>query len=139
MPLALLGDRSSFYEDLMVGCAELHGEEACLNSEQNRLKRSRIQPLAVVNYTAVGYAKVSTPASLFRMIKDFWNKNRQKLDTESWDSAVSYTYVCTIASPQFTGSFPLTVRFRQEIIGRLPQKWYPFITYRYVVVDKPFV
>jgi prolyl 4-hydroxylase len=93
MPLAVLGDRVSFYHEFMVGCKELHGEEACKQSEQNRLSRIRTQPLAVVNYTVDGFANVRAPPVLFQMIQDFWNYNRQYPDTESWEAAVSYTYV----------------------------------------------
>lgn len=93
MPLAVLGDRASFYQEFMVGCKERHGEETCKQSEHNRINRIRTQPLAVVNYTAVGYTKIRTPPLLFQMIQDFWNNNRHYPDTESWDAAVSFTYV----------------------------------------------
>jgi hypothetical protein len=98
----VLGDRASFYQEFMMGCRERHGEETCQQSEQNRMERIRTQPLAVVNYTAIGFTKIPTPLPLFQMIQDFWNSNRQYSDTESWDAAVSYTYVTLMYKTPFS-------------------------------------
>jgi hypothetical protein len=93
MPLAVLGDRTTFYQHIMQGCMEHYGEERCTQSEQNRMQKIRTQPMAMINYTTTGYTKIRTPTKIFRGLQEFWQHNRQSPITESWDIAPSYTYV----------------------------------------------
>lgn len=41
------------------------------------------------NYTTYGYKKIRAPESLFKLIRDFWDTNRDEA-VEEWDEATSF-------------------------------------------------
>ena len=45
------------------------------------------------NYTELGYKKIKAPEKLFALLKEFWEKNKDKGKTESWGAGNTYTYV----------------------------------------------
>ena len=45
------------------------------------------------NYTDVGYKKLRAPADLFKMLSEFWEKNKDKGTVEQWGTGNTYTYV----------------------------------------------
>ncbi len=43
------------------------------------------------NYTELGYKKIRAPAPLFKLLSEFWEKNKGKGKLEQW--GIGYTYV----------------------------------------------
>ncbi len=38
----------------------------------------------MVNYTKLGYTKIRAPEAVFKLIKQFWESNREKQHVEKW-------------------------------------------------------
>jgi hypothetical protein len=51
------------------------------------------QPMGMVNYTEVGYKKIKAPDKVFKLIKEFWDRNKDKSKPENWGAGNTYTYV----------------------------------------------
>jgi hypothetical protein len=61
----------------------------CEENDALRIEMNARQPQSVRNYTENGYKKIRTPPELFSLIKDFWDANRNKSETE-WNSVTVY-------------------------------------------------
>jgi prolyl 4-hydroxylase len=53
----------------------------------------------VQNYTHMGFKKIKAPPEIFKMIKEFWDKNKDKRSLEQW--GVGNTYTNNWASPTY--------------------------------------
>merc|ERR1711988_2079209 len=42
------------------------------------------QPQSMYNYTAMGFTKIRAPEHVFSLIKEFWEKNKDKEKVEEW-------------------------------------------------------
>jgi prolyl 4-hydroxylase len=38
----------------------------------------------MVNYTKFGYTKIRAPENVFKLIKEFWDLNKDKQKVENW-------------------------------------------------------
>ena len=45
----------------------------------------------MVNYTDNGFKKIKTPPALFKLVKDFWDKNKDNGKLEQWFAGNTYT------------------------------------------------
>ena len=85
-----LGDKQKFYEDLINGCVEHYEKEKegkgqrCLNNEKDRVAMSLRQPKGMQNYTKLGYTKIRAPENVFKLIKEFWELNKDNQKPERW-------------------------------------------------------
>ena len=43
------------------------------------------------NYTDIGFKKIKAPEQVFKLIKEFWDANKDKEKTETWGVANTYT------------------------------------------------
>ena len=88
-----LGDRQKFYNDFMDGCRSHYGNggAACDNVEEGRISMSLAQPAQMQNYTEMGFKKIRAPEAVFRIIKDFWERNKDKGKLEKWYTGNTYT------------------------------------------------
>jgi prolyl 4-hydroxylase len=64
-------------------------DRICEINDDNRMKMNRLQPSSVYNYTKEGYKKIRVPPELWSIIKDFWDKNRDKSEVE-WSQRTVY-------------------------------------------------
>ena len=90
----LLGDKQSLYDSFIQGCNASSGSPndalaACELGEDVRIKMNNIQPMSMRNYTKNGFLKIKAPAETFQLIKEFWDQNREKNETE-WHSTNTY-------------------------------------------------
>jgi len=92
MPIQPLGDRQSVYEKYMKGCTDYYHESPndCYQTEINRLKMSLRQPQSMVNYTDIGFQKIRAPEEVFKLIKEFWEANKDNHSDEEWFSGNTY-------------------------------------------------
>ena len=94
-----LGDRESFYKNFIDGCREKFGAKGsrCTSNELDRIAMSLRQPKSMQNYTAVGFKKIKAPEKVWKLAKEFWDKNKEKQKLENW--GVGNTYTNNWASP----------------------------------------
>jgi len=43
------------------------------------------------NYTDIGFKKIKAPEKVFKLIKAFWDANKDKEQKETWGTANTYT------------------------------------------------
>jgi len=104
MPLQTLGNKEKFYNEFMEGCRNHYGSRAhmCDATERDRIKMSLDQPQAMKNYTDTGFKKIRAPDELYRLLKDHWDRNRDRKVQEKW--TVGNTYVNHWESPTYMTS-----------------------------------
>ena len=93
IPLQPLGDRQAAYDTFLQGCKDHYGKKgrACTQTEQDRIAMSLRQPQSMQNYTDVGFKKIKAPAAVFKLIKEFWEKNQNQQSEERWPVGNTYT------------------------------------------------
>lgn len=60
-------------------------------TERDRIEMSLRQPQSMQNYTDVGFKKIRAPENVFKLIKQFWETNKDKQKKETWGVANTYT------------------------------------------------
>lgn len=65
----------------------------CRSNEIHRTLKNIRQPMGVYNYTKLGYTKMRAPEEVFKLIKQFWEKNKDKgkETVEEWDVGSTFT------------------------------------------------
>lgn len=88
MPIQPLGNRQALFDNYLQGCVDYHGEKGnrCRRQEKARIDMSSRQPQSMVNYTKNGFAKIRAPDTVFRLLKEFWDKNRDRGTPEIWSA-----------------------------------------------------
>ena len=82
-----LGNRQEFYDNFMQGCYDYYGKKrgrTCLANERDRTEMNSWQPKGMVNYTQFGYTKIKAPKMVFKLVKEFWEKNKHRQKREDW-------------------------------------------------------
>jgi prolyl 4-hydroxylase len=101
-----LGDIQSRFEKYMQGCYDYYEKkgkgkgQACYNTERDRIGMTLRQPRSMRNYTSTGFKKIRAPDHVFKLLKEFWDKNKHNRKLERWSTGNIYTYV--IASKVLT-------------------------------------
>mmetsp|Transcript_30464 Transcript_30464/g.73067 ORF Transcript_30464/g.73067 Transcript_30464/m.73067 type:complete len:478 (+) Transcript_30464:134-1567(+) len=93
MPRQPLGNRKKFYEEFLDSCVKHFGKKGqrCVVNEADRIAMSLRQPQSMQNYTEVGFKKIRAPEEVFNLIKEFWDKNKDKGKLEQWGVGNTYT------------------------------------------------
>lgn len=89
-----LGDRQATYDKFMQGCKDYYPDRSpspCIYTEQDRIKMNFDQPRSMQNYTDTGFKKIKCPEKLYKILKDFWDNNRNSSSLESWFVGNTYT------------------------------------------------
>lgn len=88
-----LGNRREFYDKFLDSCVKHFGRKGqrCVANEADRIAMSLRQPQSMQNYTAVGFKKIKAPEEVFKLIKDFWDRNNDKAKPENWGVGNTYT------------------------------------------------
>lgn len=108
----MLGNKKAIYDAFMNGCRESAGTKAkhlCDDAEMSRINLIREQPNSIVNFTAMGFAKVRAPENLFSLVKEFWELNKGKQQIE-WTYPTPYHNVFDVPTTVVhisNGSLPL--------------------------------
>jgi prolyl 4-hydroxylase len=86
MPIQPLGDRQSFFDNYLQGCLDAYGKKGhrCIPNEQDRVNMMARQIHSMRNYTEKGYAKIRAPEKVYSMLKEFWEKNKDRQKKENW-------------------------------------------------------
>lgn len=93
MPIQPFADRQQWYEDMIDGCVKHYGRHGhlCKSTERDRVAMSLRQPASMQNYTDMGFKKIRTPDAVWKLIKDFWDKNKDNKKPENWFKGNTYT------------------------------------------------
>jgi prolyl 4-hydroxylase len=88
-----LGDKQDMYNKFLSGCVDHYGKKGhiCRSTEVERVAMSLRQPRSMQNYTDVGFKKIRAPEALYKMVKDFWDKNKDTQSDENWPKGNTYT------------------------------------------------
>eukprot|EP00574_Skeletonema_japonicum_P002821 CAMPEP_0201715796 /NCGR_PEP_ID=MMETSP0593-20130828/1896_1 /ASSEMBLY_ACC=CAM_ASM_000672 /TAXON_ID=267983 /ORGANISM="Skeletonema japonicum, Strain CCMP2506" /LENGTH=492 /DNA_ID=CAMNT_0048205393 /DNA_START=56 /DNA_END=1534 /DNA_ORIENTATION=- len=114
MALQRLGDRQDFYDHFMEGCRHHYAAHAayCDETEEERLDMNYRQPSSMMNYTELGFTKVTAPKKVFAALQKFWQQNsgHGNEQPEDWDEGNTYTnhwdsptFMLDIEDQLFTG------------------------------------
>lgn len=92
MAVQPLGNRQSEIDDFMKGCMDYYENKGkrCMSNEEERVTMSLRQPKGMYNYTQTGFTKIRAPEAVFKLIKEFWEKNKHRESEESWGSGNIY-------------------------------------------------
>jgi hypothetical protein len=106
------GDKQGLYDEYLAGCQAAAGKQAhaaCVSGEETRLRMDNFQPMAMRNYTKMGFKKIRAPKEMFDLLKDFWDKNRDEAEIE-WKTINPYhnmwdapPYILDIQNPKHGG------------------------------------
>jgi len=109
MPIQKLGDRQGFYDKFLQGCKDKYPRYAmsCASTETDRVQMSLRQPRSMQNYTDTGF---KTPEKVWKLIKTFWEKNKDSRMLENWPKGNTYTnhwesptYMVSVENRQLRG------------------------------------
>jgi prolyl 4-hydroxylase len=81
---------NDFIDNCQTGANDKHkAKAACVDGEDFRFEMNTHQPKSMRNYTRMGFKKIKAPPEMFALIKEFWETNREKNETE-WHSINTY-------------------------------------------------
>lgn len=88
-----LPGQNAMYDDFIDTCEKAFGKKGsrCRLTEQDRIDMSLRQPQSMQNYTELGYKKIKAPDAVFKLIKEFWDINKDNTKPETWGVANTYT------------------------------------------------
>ena len=92
-----MGDIKTRYDEYISGCVDFYNKQKvpkgnrCKINEKDRIEMTLRQPQSCYNYTTTGYIKIRAPEHVFKLIKEFWDKNKGKETPENWAPANIYT------------------------------------------------
>lgn len=128
-----LGDKQSQYDAFMVQCIKSappgKGEAYCERQEMERMQRNFLQPQAVRNYTEMGFKKIKAPDEVYSLIKQFWDRNHDKMEPEfnqvspyhnSWDAPPS---ILQVANETLEGGGPPLLAAISNAARGVLQEW----------------
>lgn len=84
--------RRKEYESFMDACRSSAGKRAyelCDRDESHRMHMNMYQPRSVRNYTQVGFKKIRAPDAVYRLVKEFWDNNKDSAIAE-WSHSTPY-------------------------------------------------
>jgi len=93
MPVQPLGDRQQIYDDFIDDCVKFYGKRGhrCMDTERDRVDMALRQPQSMQNYTKVGYKKIRAPEKVWKLVKEFWERNNKEGKPEQWGVGNTYT------------------------------------------------
>ena len=93
MAVQPLGNRQAFYDEMIQGCVNYYGNKGwnCLEYERDRVEMNLRQPQSVENYTDIGFKKIRTPDNAWKLIKEFWDRNKEDQSKEEWPAGNTYS------------------------------------------------
>ena len=88
------------------------------------------QPKSMQNYTEMGFKKIKAPEAVFKLIKDFWDSNKDKASEENWSTGNTYTNhwvantdFVSIENPALRGGGALIKRRIWDAARNTLQEW----------------
>lgn len=96
------------YAEHMRGCYHLYDQRSCDVTERVRLEMNRDQPTTQCNYSDFGFKKIKTPDSIWKPLREFYQKYKNQQELESWPHGYTYvnnwnspTYMISLENPKF--------------------------------------
>jgi hypothetical protein len=96
MAVQPLGDVKSRYDKYMQDCFDFYEAkegkgQQCYDNEYERIATTLRQPQSMRNYTSTGFKKIRAPDHVFKLLRDFWEKNKHNRKLEQWSVGNIYT------------------------------------------------
>jgi len=105
------------YEEFLKTCRHNGGGEMCDLHEEERLRNNRMQPPQMRNFTEAGFTKIKCPEKVFKLLKEFWEKNRHDQVVEDWARGNTVTnnwltpsYMVSVGNESLIGGGPFLER-----------------------------
>jgi prolyl 4-hydroxylase len=84
------GNKQALYDEYMDGCrAAVPETDLASCNDDYRVNMNLHQPSSMRNYTRLGFKKIKTPERVFNLLKDFWERNKDRQYTE-WNTVNVY-------------------------------------------------
>lgn len=105
MPLQPLGNIEQRYKKFMDDCYTYYETKqagqgmACNRTDYERIALTLRQPQSMRNYTVEGFKKIRAPDQVYRLLRQFWEINRDKLKEETFFPG--FIYINHWESPTF--------------------------------------
>ncbi len=90
MPIQPLGNRQAVFDEYMAGCVERYGD-VCFRNERDRIEMNVRQIHSMINYTETGFLKIKAPERVYKLLREFWDANKDKARLEDWPAGVRVT------------------------------------------------
>ena len=89
-----LGNKQAVYDSFIEGChagskSLQKATVQCDFGDDTRIEMNNLQPMSMRNYTQLGFSRIRARTQTFQLLKDFWDANRHKNETE-WHSVNTY-------------------------------------------------
>jgi hypothetical protein len=93
MAVQPLGNRQAFYDEMINGCVKYYGKKGfrCHDYEKDRIEMNYRQPQSMENYTEMGFQKIRAPENVWKLIKEFWDRNKEDQSPENWPTGNTYS------------------------------------------------
>lgn len=93
MPVQPLGNVQATYDRFLQSCVDSFGRKGqrCVTNERERIAMSLRQPQSMTNYSHVGFKKIRAPPEVFKLIKKFWDENKERHAPEQWGTGNTYS------------------------------------------------
>ena len=123
----LLGaDKQHLYDNYINACdvaisrsqSRSQSDRICRSNDKARMEMNHHQPISVYNFTKNGYFKTRVPTDLFKLIKEFFDKNRHRAETEwkeynvyhnAWESPPTIVHLQSAAKTEDGSSLAMKI------------------------------
>jgi len=132
LPLQIMGDRQIFYDDIIQGCRDKYGQRGrlCDSTEADRIAMNLRQPQSMQNYTSYGFKKIRCPDKVYKLLKEFWDKNKHNKKAENWNAGNTYsnhwesmTYMVSVEDAGLRGGGSFLKKTLWEAARETIQEW----------------
>jgi prolyl 4-hydroxylase len=72
------GNKQELYDDFMNKCIAASTDFLCQDDEDYRLKINSEQPIAMRNYTRLGFQTIKAPEQMMKLLQEFWEQNKRE-------------------------------------------------------------
>lgn len=132
MPIQWLGNMQEQYDKMIAGCSKKYPKpkRICETTEIDRVEMSLRQPASMQNYTEIGFKKIKTPASLWKLLSEYWEKNKDNRVMENWPKGNTYvnhwdspTYMVSVEDGKLRGGGSILKQAIWDAARETIQEW----------------
>jgi len=127
-----LGNRQALYDNFLKTCVDKFGKRGsrCVQNERDRIAMSLRQPQSMTNYTDIGFKKIRAPPKVWKLVQEFWEKNKHIRKPEQWGIGNTYTnnwnsptYMVSVEDSSLRGGGPTLKQHLWSAARQTIQDW----------------